>query len=258
MRCPVCSEHSSSTWQPLHRNTDVHGLPSGGPQLTLFLKLDETVDREWGFPKVSLQWTACQNEACGAVLVKATETRPRRTIPGGIVSPAGESPPRPAAFAPAHWRDVVRYDGLIYPSATRRPVSALVPDRYAKDFQEAATIVGLSPKASAALSRKVLADVLTEVCGLDDRNLYDKLNKFVANDKYPSALRENVGHLRVIGNYAVHTEKNATTAEIIEVEPDEAEWALDVLDRLFDHLFVLPAKDREVRSRIDAKRARQT
>ena len=36
--------------------------------------------------------------------------------------------------------------------------------------------------------------------------------------------------------------KSKTTGEIVEVEPSEAEWKLDVIEMLFDFLFVQPKK----------------
>jgi len=47
--------------------------------------------------------------------------------------------------------------------------------------------------------------------------------------------------VRTIGNFAAHPDKDATTAAIIDVEPGEAEWNLDVLDELFDFYYVKQA-----------------
>ena len=43
-------------------------------------------------------------------------------------------------------------------------------------------------------------------------------------------------------SFAAHPQKGTNGGEIIEVEPQEAEWNLDVLGELFDHFFVRPAK----------------
>ncbi len=32
---------------------------------------------------------------------------------------------------------------------------------------------------------------------------------------------------------------------LVDVEPWEAEWCLEIVEALFDHVFVLPAKNRE-------------
>ncbi len=43
------------------------------------------------------------------------------------------------------------------------------------------------------------------------------------------------------GNFAAHPMKSQLTGLILDVEPGEAEWTLDVLEELFDFYFVLPA-----------------
>jgi hypothetical protein len=48
--------------------------------------------------------------------------------------------------------------------------------------------------------------------------------------------------VRHIGNIAAHPIKSKNPGEIIEVEPGEAEWLLDILEGLFDFYFVQPAK----------------
>jgi hypothetical protein len=47
--------------------------------------------------------------------------------------------------------------------------------------------------------------------------------------------------VRVIGNFAAHQIKSKVTGQIVDVEPHEAEWNLDVLELLFDFYFVQPA-----------------
>lgn len=54
-------------------------------------------------------------------------------------------------------------------------------------------------------------------------------------------LAESIDAIRNIGNFAAHPMKSQTTGEIVEVEPGEAEWNLDVLESLFDFFFDQPA-----------------
>jgi hypothetical protein len=60
----------------------------------------------------------------------------------------------------------------------------------------------------------------------------------------PSHIGEVLHGLRHLGNFAAHPTKSLSTGEIVDVEPGEAEWTLDVLDALFDFVFVGPAKQR--------------
>lgn len=110
-----------------------------------------------------------------------------------------------------------------------------------------------SPKASAALSRRCLQHVLREKAGVKKGNLYDEIEEIVSSGKLPSDLAEALHHVRVIGNFAAHPEKSTSTGEIVDVEPGEAEWTLDVLESLFDYYFVRPAKLAERKKALDQK-----
>jgi hypothetical protein len=71
----------------------------------------------------------------------------------------------------------------------------------------------------------------------------------------PSSAEVVLHHVRVIGNFAAHPEKSTSTGEIVDVEPGEAEWTLDVLDSLFDFYFVRPAKLAQRKVALDKKLA---
>jgi hypothetical protein len=47
---------------------------------------------------------------------------------------------------------------------------------------------------------------------------------------------------RNVGNFAAHPLKDTNTGEIVEVDPGEAEWLLDVNESLFDFVFVQPKR----------------
>lgn len=49
-----------------------------------------------------------------------------------------------------------------------------------------------------------------------------------------------------------------STGDIVDVEPGEAEWTLDVLEGLFDFFFVQPAKTVARKAALDAKLGRST
>jgi hypothetical protein len=57
----------------------------------------------------------------------------------------------------------------------------------------------------------------------------------------PSHITEGLHAVSQIGNIAAHSMKSITTGSIVDVEPGEAEWNLDVLELLFDFYFVQPA-----------------
>ncbi len=53
---------------------------------------------------------------------------------------------------------------------------------------------------------------------------------------------ESVDAIRLVGNFAAHPMKDKGTGAIVQVEPSEAEWFLDVLRGLFDYFFIQPAR----------------
>lgn len=143
---------------------------------------------------------------------------------------------------------------LVYPQTTQRP--ALVPEipEWARqDFEEAAAIVKISPRASAALSRRTLQTILREVHGIEKRSLSEEIAAFINDSGVPSDIADAIDAVRVIGNFAAHPVKDATTGEISEVEPEEAEWLLDVLEALFDYSFVQPKKLKARQEKLDKK-----
>jgi hypothetical protein len=131
---------------------------------------------------------------------------------------------------------------VLYPKMSVRPVATEVPDPYARDFKEAAAVLNLSPKASAALSRRILQHVLRDNCGVKPGNLGKEIDEFIQKPGVPTHLAEAVDAVRNVGNFAAHPIKSTSTGEVVDVEPGEAEWLLDVLDSLFDFAFVQPSR----------------
>ncbi len=59
--------------------------------------------------------------------------------------------------------------------------------------------------------------------------------------------------VRNIGNFAAHPIKSLGSGEIMEVEPGEAGWSLDVLKELFAFYFVRPAAIQKKRAALNEK-----
>jgi hypothetical protein len=112
-----------------------------------------------------------------------------------------------------------------------------VPESIRADYQEAAEVLSFSPKASAALSRRCLQAALSKL-GFDGRDLSAQIDK--AMKETPSYLAGQLDSVRNVGNFAAHPQKALNTGEILDVEPEEAAWNLDVLDLVFDFGFVQP------------------
>jgi hypothetical protein len=127
----------------------------------------------------------------------------------------------------------------------------------ARDYQEAHAILSDSPKSAAALARRMLADVLATYGGYNQFLLSKRLDAFYNDSAHAcTALKENAAYLVEIGNFGAHTQKDQVTAVVVDVEPDEAEWTLNVVNGLFDYFIVGPARDRLMKQRLAEKLAR--
>ncbi len=145
---------------------------------------------------------------------------------------------------------------LGYPKPLDRPDPPdEVPSEFAVDYKEAAAVLPLSPKASAALSRRCLQHLLREKAGVARADLAREIDEVISKGTLPSHLADAIDAIRNIGNFAAHPVKSAATGEVVPVEPGEAEWTLDVLDGLFDFYFVQPAQLEKRRDALNSKLA---
>jgi hypothetical protein len=139
-----------------------------------------------------------------------------------------------------------------------RPRSPRVPQGIAADYVEACNVLPQSAKASAALSRRCLQSIL-HAAGYRGRDLNAEidllLNEIDTKKAIPLRLRETIDAIRQFGNFSAHPIDDKTTLQIIEVEPEEAEWSLEILEGCFEHLYVGPSVARAKRAALDAKLA---
>ena len=143
---------------------------------------------------------------------------------------------------------------LVWPKAiSRAPLAAEVPEAFSADYREACLVLADSAKASAALSRRSLQHLLRETAGTKKKDLADQIDEVLASKTLPSDLAEAIDAIRAVGNFAAHPLKSTNTGAILDVEPGEAEWLLDVLEALFDFYFVRPARLAAKRAALDQK-----
>ena len=129
-----------------------------------------------------------------------------------------------------------------------------VPPEFAKDYEEACSIIKHSPKASAALSRRCLQHILREKTGVKQGTLHSEIRAAVDGNLFPSHIAELLDVPRQLGNFAAHPMKEPNTGIIVDIEPWEAEWCLEVIEALFDYCFVGPARNAERLDRLRQKR----
>jgi hypothetical protein len=143
---------------------------------------------------------------------------------------------------------------LIWPDSGTRPIPPEVEaeaPQLAADYREAVAILTRSRKASAALSRRCLQAILVSKGGVQSRDLASQIEEVMP--ALPAQIAQNVDAIRQVGNFAAHPLKSKSTGEIVEVEDGEAEWLLEVIEELFSHYFIAPARAEARRQALNQK-----
>ena len=148
-----------------------------------------------------------------------------------------------------------------YPKFPRRKVVGDdVPKVLREDYVEACNVLSISPKASAALSRRILQAILNYQ-GYSAQALaqqVDEVLKESSPDKVlPSSIRSKIDVVRNLGNFAAHPIEDKSNSEVIEVESEEAGWCLGIIEALFDHYYAAPSQaDLKLLGNLNKKLAR--
>jgi hypothetical protein len=145
-------------------------------------------------------------------------------------------------------RELVRPKG-----SSRPPAPKEVPKNIANDYTEACIVLPYSAKASAALSRRCLQHLLRHSAAVIKSELVNEIQQVLDSNQLPTYLAESIDAIRNLGNFAAHPLKSISTGQIIEVEPGEAEWNLEVLELLFDFYYVQPEKTKQRRAALNSK-----
>lgn len=141
-----------------------------------------------------------------------------------------------------HIQDKTEWQKIIYPKQNNFQNSIDIPTKYLEDYEEAIKVLSPSPKASAALSRRLLQCILREEFDIKENSLVKEIEIFNTLSGVPSHLTNAVDAVRIIGNIAAHPNKDKNTGEIVPVEIGEAEWLIEVIEALFDFVFIQPSK----------------
>lgn len=136
-----------------------------------------------------------------------------------------------------------------------RKAHGSVPPHIAKDFEEATLVLPFSPKASAALSRRCLQNILVEAGGVTKKDLVDQINEAVEKNGFTPSVRRLLGAIRTVGNFAAHPMKDKNTGEILDVEEGEAELNVSTLESLMDYFYIRPLEEQKKIDEINQKLA---
>ena len=146
-----------------------------------------------------------------------------------------------------------------YPTGSNRgPVPSEVPGHIAQNYTESCNVLPISAKASAAMSRRCLQNILHDhgyKAGSLATEIDLLLNEKDATKAIPTALRITIDGIRNFGNFSAHPITDVTTLQVIDVEPEEAEQCLEIIEEMFDHFYVRPERARLRKAALDAKLA---
>jgi hypothetical protein len=215
MKCPHCSV-----------TVHLHFIPK---ELTFALNEKER----------AIGWEALHGNcpSCGQAVIFLQSGETGKTIQGATVFTGQKKPV------------------LVWPQSSARPCPKEVPADIASDFNEAVRVLPISPQASAALTRRSLQQILRDHGKTKSKDLFDQIEEIIKQGHVPHALADQLNAVRVIGNFAAHPLKSQSTGTIMPVEPEEAEWNLDVLEAAFDHYFVKPAQAQARKAALNKKLA---
>jgi hypothetical protein len=120
------------------------------------------------------------------------------------------------------------------PDSAARPLPDYIPQAIQNDYREACLIVGLSPKASATLSRRCLQGMLRDFHGIKGKTLFAEIQEL--EDKIDHTTWEAIDSLRSIGNIGAHMEAEINV--IVDVDPDEASLLIELIETLIEDWYI--------------------
>lgn len=128
-------------------------------------------------------------------------------------------------------------------------IPSYIPKSIADDYSEAHSILELSPKASATLSRRCLQTMIRDFWDVKDkRNLYQEIDAI--RDKVSPAQWEAMSALRSLGNIGAHMEKDVNM--IVDIDSREAEQLLSLIEILIESWYIRRHDEQQLYSEIVA------
>lgn len=121
-------------------------------------------------------------------------------------------------YGPDHVIDFLHVDNiLVKPRASMRPPCPpeVDNDKIVEDYKEACLVLPDSPKASAALSRRCLQNLLRKKAKVKPDKLYKEIQEAI--EGLPSYLAGEIDDIRKFGNIAAHPVESKSTGEIVPV-----------------------------------------
>ncbi len=133
----------------------------------------------------------------------------------------------------------------LLPQSNAKVFPEYIPKSIKNDYEEACSILTLSPKASATLSRRCIQEMIRDYWKIKEPdnhkgywNLVDEIKAI--KDMVEIDVWEAIDAVRNIGNIGAHMEKDINL--IINVEPHEAERLIELIEMLVDEWYINRSK----------------
>lgn len=134
----------------------------------------------------------------------------------------------------------------IYPNSLAKQYPDYIPKFIRDDYNEAYSILNLSPKASATLSRRCLQGMIRDFWKISKSRLVDEIDEL--QSRVTPSQWKAIDSLRKIGNIGAHMEKDVNV--IIDVDSGEAKKLLKLIELLIDKWYIARHDEEELLSDI--------
>ena len=142
-----------------------------------------------------------------------------------------------------YWIDRIDEENIIFPRYPMgRSLDKYIPSKYAQLYRESEEVNSISPRASATLSRYLLQMLLHEELHIKKKNLEEEIKELEGSSNIPTKLVAMLQVMRRVANFGAHPKKSTNSNEIVEVEAGESAVMLDLLEEVFDYIFVKPKR----------------
>ncbi|MBE5740956.1 MAG: DUF4145 domain-containing protein [Clostridiales bacterium] len=122
----------------------------------------------------------------------------------------------------------------IIPSFTCKTFPNYVPKQIRDDYQEACSIIELSPKAAATLLRRCLQGMLHDFWDIHGKNLNAEITQL--KDRVSTSQWKAIDGVRSIGNIGAHMEQDINL--IIDIDLGEAKKLQSLIELLVDKWYI--------------------
>ena len=122
----------------------------------------------------------------------------------------------------------------IRPLSAARQYPSFIPQQIREDYEEAYSVLHLSPKASATLARRCLQGMIRDFWKIAKGTLYEEISAL--KDMIQPDLWAAIDSLRQLGNIGAHMEKD--TNLIVDIDADEAEKLIKLIELLMKEWYI--------------------